>query len=230
MVPKDANVQVNLILLVCFTSLPHLFHVLRDNQDQIYLYAIRPNMKSTQPPSAPQFPSSAGPAAQTECCFFIYLLFWEAFYREDSDLCPGHQRFSAAVSFTRFYTVFTLVYSVAPFYCFQQVRPQSDAESRDILFLNSLGGWLRLRINATEASYSIFCVLDIKGSSTFGFLQLMWGYRNIVVSEFLRCIINSVFSYRCPFENVKTGCIKDKVLHELKELYTYLDDLMQRKK
>lgn len=79
MVPKDVNVQVNPILLVCFTSIPHLFHVLRDNQDQIYLYTIRLNMKSTQPPSAPQFPSSAGPAAQTERCFFIYFFFWGSF-------------------------------------------------------------------------------------------------------------------------------------------------------
>lgn len=102
-VPKDANVQVNLILLVCFTSIPHLFHVLSDNQDRIYLYTIRPNMKSTQPPSAPRFPSSAEPAAQTECCLFIYLFIYLGkvfFYWKDSDLCPGHQRFSAAVSVT----------------------------------------------------------------------------------------------------------------------------------
>lgn len=237
MVPKDANVQVNLILLVCFTSIPHLFHVLRDNQDQIYLYTIRPNMKSTQPPSAPQFPSSAGPAAQTERCLFIYLFFGGSFLpgrlwslsRTSKILCSSQLHWPPFLMKV-LHSFYTGVLSGSIL-----LLPTSPTAKwrwiKGLSFIDSLDGWLRLRINTTEASYSIFCVLDIKGSSTLGFLQLTWGYRNIVMSEFLIwSILNSVFSYCCPYENVKTGYIKDKVLHKLKELYTYIDDSMQKKK
>lgn len=94
MVPKDANVQVNLILLLCFTSIPRLFHVLRDNQDQIYLVHLDLHLLLSFPPEQDQL------LRLNVAFLFISFFGGEAFHQEDSDLCPGHQRLSAAVSFT----------------------------------------------------------------------------------------------------------------------------------